>query len=147
MTVEVQPWLQELLNVHSRLALLFKRLEPKARVPGYLQGLLSNVERKNSWQLAEFIGDATPDEVQHLLERAHWDAQQARDTLRAYVIEHLGDADAVLMPGTARCAPQQLEWVSWFSHLGLLEPIGYIPPAEAEANYYQRPAQTSMVVA
>ena len=85
MTVEVQPWLQELLSVHSRLAPLFKRPEPRARVLGYLQGLLSNVERKNSWQLAEFIGDTTPDGVQHLLERAHWDADLARDILRDYV--------------------------------------------------------------
>ena len=29
-----------------------------------------------------------------------------------------------------------LEWVAWFNHHRLLEPIGYIPPAEAEANYY-----------
>ena len=33
-----------------------------------------------------------------------------------------------------------LEWVSWFNHQRLLEPIGYIPPAEAEANYYRQPA-------
>ena len=31
-----------------------------------------------------------------------------------------------------------LEWVSWFNHHCLLEPIGYIPPAEAEANYYRQ---------
>ena len=31
-----------------------------------------------------------------------------------------------------------LEWVSWFNHHRLLEPIGYIPPAEAEANYYRK---------
>ncbi|PMQ06719.1 hypothetical protein DyAD56_04435 [Dyella sp. AD56] len=31
-----------------------------------------------------------------------------------------------------------LEWVSWFNHQRLLEPIGYIPPAEAEANYYRQ---------
>ena len=30
-----------------------------------------------------------------------------------------------------------LEWVSWFNHHRLIEPIGYIPPAEAEANYYR----------
>ncbi len=76
---------------------LVQRPEPKARVLGYLQGLLSNIERKNSWQLAEFIGDASPDGVQHLLERAHWDAQLARDISRDYVIEHLGDEDAVLI--------------------------------------------------
>ena len=31
-----------------------------------------------------------------------------------------------------------LEWVSWFNHHRLLEPIGHIPPAEAEANYYRQ---------
>ena len=34
-----------------------------------------------------------------------------------------------------------LEWVHWFNHIRLLEPIGYIPPAEAEANYWQQLAQ------
>lgn len=40
-----------------------------------------------------------------------------------------------------------LEWVSWFNHQRLLEPIGYIPPAEAEANYYRQLAShaTSVV--
>jgi putative transposase len=36
-----------------------------------------------------------------------------------------------------------LEWVSWFNHHRLLEPIGYIPPAEAEANYWRQQAQVS----
>jgi putative transposase len=31
-----------------------------------------------------------------------------------------------------------LEWVAWFNHHRLLEPIGYIPPAQAEANYYRQ---------
>ena len=35
-----------------------------------------------------------------------------------------------------------LEWVSWFNHHRLLEPIGYIPPAEAEAHYYRQLAET-----
>jgi transposase InsO family protein len=34
-----------------------------------------------------------------------------------------------------------LEWVCWFNHVRLLEPIGYIPPAEAEANYYRQLAK------
>lgn len=34
-----------------------------------------------------------------------------------------------------------LEWVAWFNHHRLLEPIGYIPPAEAEANYYRKLAE------
>jgi transposase InsO family protein len=39
-----------------------------------------------------------------------------------------------------------LEWVSWFNHHRLLEPIGYIPPAEAEANYYRQLASQSASV-
>ncbi len=31
-----------------------------------------------------------------------------------------------------------LEWVSWFNHQRLMEPLGYIPPGEAEANYYRQ---------
>ena len=37
-----------------------------------------------------------------------------------------------------------LEWVSWFNHHRLLEPIGYIPPAEAEANYYRQLARRAV---
>ncbi len=40
-----------------------------------------------------------------------------------------------------------LEWVSWFNHQRLLEPIGYIPPAEAEANYYRQLANTDSATA
>jgi len=36
-----------------------------------------------------------------------------------------------------------LEWVSWFNHHRLLEPIGYIPPAEAEANYWRQRDQAA----
>jgi len=36
-----------------------------------------------------------------------------------------------------------LEWVSWFNNHRLLEPIGYIPPAEAEANYWRHHSQAS----
>ena len=40
-----------------------------------------------------------------------------------------------------------LEWVAWFNHHRLLEPIGYIPPAEAEANYYRQLACQATAVA
>ena len=39
-----------------------------------------------------------------------------------------------------------LEWVSWFNHHRLLEPIGYIPPAEAEAHYYRQLANQATTV-
>lgn len=94
---EVQGWAAELQALHARLGDLFKRAAPRRRCLAYLQGLLGAVERKNGWQLAEFIGEATPDGVQHLLERARWSADAARDVLRQYVAEHLGDREGVLI--------------------------------------------------
>jgi SRSO17 transposase len=55
------------------------------------------VERKNGWQLAERAGDVSPDGVQRLLSTYRWDADLVRDDLRAYVVEHLGETDGVLV--------------------------------------------------
>src|SRR5258706_1832794 len=90
-------WERELEALHRRLGGLFRRPEPRQRSLAYLKGLLGAIERKNGWQLAEWIGEATPDGVQHLLERAQWDADAARDVLREYVVEQLGERDAVLI--------------------------------------------------
>jgi len=94
---DVKTWAGELESLHARLAGLFKRAEPRQRSLAYLQGLLGDVQRKNGWQLAEFMGEATPDGVQHLLERAQWSADEARDVLRDYVVERLGTKDGVLV--------------------------------------------------
>jgi SRSO17 transposase len=60
-------------------------------------GLLSDLPRKNCWTIAEWSGEATPDGMQHLLGRAKWDADQVRDDVRGYVVEHLHDDQAVLV--------------------------------------------------
>lgn len=86
-----------LTDIERRLAPYFERAEPRQRALAYLRGLLSPAERKNSWQLAEVSGDATPDGLQHLLRRALWDPEAVRDELRRYVVQHLGDAAAVLV--------------------------------------------------
>ena len=49
-----------LTDIERRLAPYFERAEPRQRAMAYLRGLLSPAERKNSWQLAEVSGDATP---------------------------------------------------------------------------------------
>jgi SRSO17 transposase len=90
-------WSRELDALVARIALRFTRAEPRRRASAYLRGLLSPLERKNGWQLAEAAGDGTPDGVQAFLSRMRWDADAVRDDLRAYVVEHLGDPDAVLV--------------------------------------------------
>src|SRR5262245_15729625 len=83
---EVEAWEAGLRAMHARIAGRFARPEPRARALAYLQGLLSAVERKNGWQVAEQIGEATPAGVQRLLATAVWDADLVRDDLRAYVV-------------------------------------------------------------
>jgi SRSO17 transposase len=60
-------------------------------------GLLSSLDRKNCWTIAEHRGDTTPDGLQHLLSRAKWDADEVRDDLRSYVVEAFGDPTAILV--------------------------------------------------
>jgi len=96
-TRQVTGWADELGAVGERIGPRFARSEPRRRALGYIRGLLSQTERKNGWQLAESLGDPTPDGVQHLLARAGWDADAARDDLIGYVAEHLGDPDGVLV--------------------------------------------------
>ena len=81
----------------GRLAPRFGRKDLRRRAEGYLRGLMGRVERKNSWQLAEAAGDATPHGLQRLLGRARWDADAVRDDLRTYVAEQLGEPDGVLI--------------------------------------------------
>ena len=87
----------EVPRVAARIGPRFAREEARRRVHAYLRGLLSPVERKNGWQLAEAAGDRTPYAMQHLLGRADWDADAVRDDLRAFVVEHLGDEQAILV--------------------------------------------------
>jgi SRSO17 transposase len=93
----VREWADEVEAVGQRIGRHFARSEPRQRVVRYVRGLLSDTERKNGWQLAEHLGDPTPDGVQHLLARADWDADAVRDDLIRYVAEHLGDSAGVLV--------------------------------------------------
>src|SRR6516162_191493 len=94
---QVTGWADELTAVAERIGPRFARSEPRRRAVGYIRGLLSDTQRKNGWQLAEHLGDPTPDGVQHLLARADWDADAVRDDLARYVADHLGDPDGVLV--------------------------------------------------
>ena len=94
---EIASWTAGLDEVQRRIGPRFARSEQRQRARAYLEGLLSPVERKNGWQLAEQAGEATPYGMQRLLAGAKWDADAVRDDLRAYVVEQLGDPRAVLV--------------------------------------------------
>lgn len=94
---EVTAWAAGLEAIHTRIAGRFTRPEPRERALAYLKGLLGPIERKNGWQLAEHAGDPTPDGMQRLLATYQWDADLVRDDLRTYVLEHVGEPQAVLV--------------------------------------------------
>ena len=88
---------QELAALQGRIGPHFRRAEVRERVGRFLTSLLSGVERKNGWQLAEELDESGPQGVQRLLNAADWDEEAVRDELRTYVVEHLEDKHAVLV--------------------------------------------------
>jgi len=85
----VSGWADQFDSLCSRLVGCFRRRDLRRRAKGYLRGLLGRVDRKNMWQLAEYLGDETPHGLQRLLDRAVWSAEAVRDVVAGYAREHL----------------------------------------------------------
>ena len=90
-------WTTAFSALGQRIGHYFLRSEPRQRALAYIRGLMSPVERKNGWQVAEVMGEATPYAVQHVLDRAKWDCDGVRDELRAYISETLASSSAVVV--------------------------------------------------
>ncbi len=96
MTIEeLEAWQEEFEQFHERFADLFERSESREQAKKYLRGLLAQADRKNSWQVAEAVGDRIPDRMQRLLYRVPWDADAARDRLQEFVIETFADPEGI----------------------------------------------------
>jgi SRSO17 transposase len=89
-------WEQDLAALKARMAFVFGRAEVRVSAGLFLNGLLSGVERKTGWLMAEQAGLERPYRMQSLLGRSFWNADDLRDLVRRYVVETLGDADGVL---------------------------------------------------
>jgi SRSO17 transposase len=96
-SVDPDRWWTEFGAVVDRISPRFSRYEPLRHAGGLMLGMLSGLDRKNCWTIAEHRGDLTPDGLQHLLSRAKWDADAVRDDLRDYVVDAFGDPGAVLV--------------------------------------------------
>jgi SRSO17 transposase len=89
----VARWEERFEQLTDAIGPCFKRQDLRRQALGYLQGLLGQVERKNSWQLSEYLGREGPYGLQRLLGRASWDAERSRDVLLAYARRHLLSED------------------------------------------------------
>src|SRR5580704_12123100 len=90
-------WERELAALKVRVGRVLGRRELRETGADFLDGLLSGIERKTGWLMAEQSGAERPYRMQSLLGRGRWDADRLRDEVRAYAIEALADADAVLV--------------------------------------------------
>jgi SRSO17 transposase len=96
-SIDPTRWQAALEELLGRIAGRFARIEPRRRASAFVRGLLADLPRKNCWTIAEQAGDPSPDGMQHLLSQAVWDADAVRDDVGDYVIDHLGDPEAVLV--------------------------------------------------
>ena len=95
--VNPDAWAELFDSAFARIAGRFFRVEPRLAARDFLLGLLSDVDTRSCWQLAEQAGHFSPSGMQRLLADAVWDAEAVRDDLRRYVIDELGDPRGVLI--------------------------------------------------
>lgn len=96
-SVDPDRWWTEFSAMIDRIAPRFARYEPLRHAGELILGMVSGLDRKNCWTIAEHRGASTPDGLQHLLARASWDADTVRDDLRDYVVDAFGDPGAILV--------------------------------------------------
>jgi hypothetical protein len=90
-------WAASLREIKQRIRPLFRQQRVATNAGLFLEGLLGEEQRKTGWMRAEAAGDPGPWRQQAILGRRDWDADALRDIVRDYVVEHLGDDDAVLV--------------------------------------------------
>src|SRR3954451_15854960 len=95
--VDVAAWVEEFACGFAAIAGRFGRREPRLQARSFLLGILSDVDTRSCWQLAEQAGDRSPHAMQRLLGEAVWDADAVRDDVRGYVIDAIGDPGGVLI--------------------------------------------------
>ncbi len=102
-------WPLALIDLHQRLAAYFARPEPRRQALLYLQAIISDIPRKNGWQIAEHARQPRPYGMQRLLSRAIWDEEGVRDELRAFVCQTLNPPGLGVL--SSKRSSQCLSWM------------------------------------
>jgi SRSO17 transposase len=87
----------ELNKLMDRIKVCFPSSKGRQSAAKYITGLLSPIERKNGWQMAQAQGEKSPYAIQQFLYRGRWDADELMGCCREYVKDELGCDDAVLI--------------------------------------------------
>ncbi len=82
-------WANDFSSLWERAGRCIRRCDTRGHAEGYVRALLGRIDRKNGWQMAEYLGAGSPYPVQHFLGRANWSADVLRDEVLRYSREHL----------------------------------------------------------
>lgn len=94
---DLDVWESELESMLGRIRPLFYRVDSKRHAEQYVRGLLSPIQRKNGWTIAEYSGESEPKALQRFLNLSPWDAGALLECNRAYALENLADPDGILV--------------------------------------------------
>ena len=94
---DLDAWSSELDDLLQRIGPVFYRTESRKHAEQYLRGLLSPLERKNGWTIAEHVGEANPTALQRFLNLSPWNVDALLELNRSYAMEHLADPGAILV--------------------------------------------------
>jgi SRSO17 transposase len=83
-------------SLYLKVDSLFVHPASRTHARQYLHGLLSPLEKKNSWTIGE-LADEDPKKLQRLLNLASWDASELLGINRRYAMEHFADPGAILV--------------------------------------------------
>jgi SRSO17 transposase len=97
MEIKARETEEEFEKVMSRIGKIFYSKLGFANARKYMIGLLGKSERKNGWQLSEYIGESTPYKLQQFISKGSYSADELRDEVRSYVSENIGEPDGVLV--------------------------------------------------
>jgi len=94
---DLDEWESDLQDLFGRIRGLFYRTESRRHAEQYLRGLLSPLERKNGWTIAERVGESEPKGLQRFLNLSPWDADALLEINRDYAMEYLADPGAIMV--------------------------------------------------
>lgn len=101
---QIAKWDAELSALTGSLGYLFSRPEPRAVFAQFIEGLLTELPKKNAWTLSERAGHVAADRMQRLLNGSVWDVDRLRDAVRDYVASWRASARCWLR-GLPLCTP------------------------------------------
>jgi SRSO17 transposase len=93
-------WAEEFESVFALVAPAFARVEPRRRARAFVQALLSPIESRTCWQIAEYAGETRPGGMQRLLASASWDDAFVRAQIRDYVVAGFGPGGVLIVDET-----------------------------------------------